>query len=133
MTSHTLEKWDITVQIKTENTYYVNVFYTYKDPQTGKLVKDSPTCRLSFKELTYCIFTLAPASVEAGWVFTGLTPHRSGASVQWWLRDLQTSLTTLDTDYNPHSFFLNFYNNLTGQHISDDPQEGNIPPPPPPV
>ena len=127
---------DITVSIHTfAEGHGVKVGYNFTDLQTQLPVRNSSTCVLQFTSPTYCNFTLDDMTQEAGWVFVGLSPAAAPTSVQWWLKENAantqnyTVLRTLDYDMHRHSFFLNFYNNKTGAHISDDPQEGNITPP----
>jgi hypothetical protein len=127
---------DIIINIETsDNGHYILVSYTYIDPQTSIQIT-TQTCTLRFQQPTYCKFKLSDTTKQAGWLIDGLNPISSPASVQWWLEGNAPGTTeysvlkTLDYDYYQHSFFINFHNKITGTHLSDDPQEGNIPPPP---
>lgn len=118
----------ITVSI-TGDSSNSSVSYSFTDPHTETPYKNWPSCVLPEIVPAYCIFAMDYASTGKGWTIKGMTATGGTTELTHWLAENGLALTTLVLDPYLHQFTINFYNTVTKDKLSDDPQEGNIPQP----
>ena len=102
--------------------------YTYTDPNTNNLVRNSPTFDMQLSHRTCCLFVLDATSSKNGWTITQILPNRTN-EIDYEMGPYNLSVGTLfknspNTDYR---FFILYYNFMTQETRFCDPQEVNIP------
>lgn len=105
------------------------VTYTYVSPVTKQPYKNSPICDMVCNQPTYSLFVLDFDTCAAGWTITGTTPRSPTGELLSTPGPVNLSILTFNsyTFDGTFNFYINYFNMLTQQRLSIDPQEGNIP------
>jgi hypothetical protein len=108
------------------------VMYSYWSPNDGFVRSGGPNCDLYQQYATNTLFVLDYASTLNGWTIVRTEPNPPGTLGLEMIRGPKnTSLMTLFPDRHPgevYNFYIVYKNEITGDTVRFDPQEGNIPP-----
>jgi len=120
----------VSIALRPHNNH-TKAFYTYVSPVTGLSYQNALKCDLKVDQPTYCLFVLDFPTTADGWTILNIvaTPKSSGLAFihgPFDLSILTSDPFLADTVYN---FTICYKNSRTGDIYSEDPQEGNGPPP----
>ena len=110
------------------------VTYAYTDPGKKKPhpVTGQPKCKISAFPPYHAVYALDYASAKNGWYFRKhivMTDNSRNLHHDRAANRLSMTTKYKAIDKGKYYFYLLFRNQLTGECLHDDPQEGNAPPP----